>query len=125
VCKVLRVISSLSVPLKAASTLDPHCKIGAAVGIGTTIVCKELQSLLENYLDKYPYLQSTIGSCNNDLKDLKSSSGLQRSELGRFLEMEAKGHNFGPLVCTYVQKYNEWLWLCEEHNKRFEIVERD
>jgi hypothetical protein len=125
VCKVLRVISSLSIPLKAASTLDPYCKIGAAVGVGTTVACSELESLLENYQKKYPHLKSAIGNSIDDLKYLKSSTGLQRSELASFLEMVAKGHNFGPLVCTYVQKYNEWLWLCEEHNKRFEIVERD
>jgi hypothetical protein len=125
VCKVLRAISTLSAPFKAAAAIEPHCKIGAAVGVGATSAYNELQSLLESYLDKFPHLKSTIGSSEDDFKDLKSSSGLQRSELARFLEIEAKGHNFGPLVCTYVDKYREWLWLCEEHYHRFEIAVRD
>jgi len=55
---------------------------------------------------------------------LKSSRGLQRSELSRFLEVAAPGRDFGPLTCTYVDRYNEWLWLCEEHYQQYEIIQR-
>ena len=101
VCKMLRMISKLGAPRRLALPLDPHCKIGLAVTDGATSVANELQNLLENYLEKYPHLKASSGK--DDLKDLKSSSGLQRSELARYLKVTAKGRNFGPLVCTYVE----------------------
>ena len=123
VCKVLRMISKLGAPLRTASALDPHCKIGSAVAATATSVTNELQDLLESYLDKYPHLKASFRSSNDDFKDVKSSSGLQRSELARLLEVATKGRSFGPLICTYVEKYDDWLWLCEEHNQRFETIE--
>ena len=85
---------------------------------------KGLKDLLKDYLVKYPHLELTLGSPDDDLKDLKASSGLSRSELSRFLEVAAKGKDFGPLCCTYVDKCNEWLWLCENHNHKYSIVHR-
>ena len=75
-------------------------------------------------MEKYPKLKDSCSSSTSDLADLKSSSGLQRSELARFFEVAVVNCNFGPLVCTYVDKFGEWLWLCEEHNQRFQIVQR-
>ena len=108
VCKVLRVIAKMKTPFEAASS-----------------VASGLEYLLENYLEKYPSIKASLGSSENDIKDLKSSSGLQRRELARLLELVAQGRNFGPLVCTYVDKYDEWFWLCEEHSQRFNIIEQD
>ena len=123
VCKLLRVMSVLESPLQAAATLDPHCKAASAAARGAGLLASGLESLLETYVEKYPHLKGSCSSSTNDLTDLKSSSGLQRSELARFLEVAAVGRNFGPLVCTYVDKFGEWLWLCEEHNQRFQIVQ--
>ena len=124
VCTLLRVISALGAPFRIASAIEPHCKAGVAAANAAETVRNDLQGLLDSYLDKYPHLKTCLGSPNDDLKELKSSRGLQRSELSRFLEVKATGRDFGPLVCTYVDKFNEWLWLCEEHNEKYEIVER-
>jgi hypothetical protein len=121
VCKVLRAISTLGIPLKAAAPLDPHCKIGAAVGVGAAFLSTYSKSLLESYLKDYPYLSDTY---EGDLEDLKSASGLRRSDLSRFLQIKAEHRNFRPLVCTFVNKYNKTLWLCKEHSERFNIVKR-
>ena len=125
VCKLLRIVSKLGTPLQIASAFDPHCKIGAVIAGGASSIANELESLVESYLDKYPHLKDSFGSSKDDFRNLKSSSGLQRSELARFLEIAAQGRNFGPLICTYVDKYNEWLWLCEEHSQRFEAIEQE
>jgi len=124
VCQLLRVISALGAPFKVASAVEPQCKAGAAVASAADIINKKMKSLLDDYLQKYPHLKPSLGSANDDLKDLKSSRGLQRSELSRFLEVAAPGRDFGPLVCSYVDRYNEWLWLCEEHYYQYEIVQR-
>ena len=107
VCKLLRVIAALQGPLQAASAVDSHCRLGSTAANMTGSIVNDLQSLLENYLATYPHLKASVVSWKDDTKDLKSSRGLQRSELARFLEMAAKGREFGPLVCTYVDKYND------------------
>ena len=115
-CKVLRMISKLG-------SLDPFTKIGSVVADSAAFIADRLQDLVSGYFDKYPFLKASVESYKDDLRDLKSSSGLQRSELARFLNIVAEERNFGPLICTYVDKYDEWLWLCEEHSRRFEIIE--
>ena len=117
-CKVLRLISMFG-------RLDPITGIGPKVADGITFVADRLEDLMSSYIDKYPFLKASVGSYEDDLRDLKSSSGLKRSELARFLNTVADKRNFGPLICTYVDKYDEWLWLCEEHNRRFEVIERE
>ena len=125
VCKLLKVISVLQGPMIAAATVDPHFQIGAGIVEQAGSLARDLETLLENYFDRYPELKSSCrGSVEEDLKYLKTATKLQRSELARFLDVASKGREFGPLVCTFVEKYNEWLWLCEEHNQQFEIVER-
>ena len=119
---MLRVISALGAPFKIASAFEPHCKAGVAAANAAETVRNNLEGLLENYLDMYPHVKASLGSANDDLDDLKDSEGLQRHELSRFLEITATGRNFGPLVCTYVDKLNEWLWLCEDHFQRYKVV---
>lgn len=124
VCKLLRVFSALGTPLKMASAVDATCKAGAAVARAADNISKEMASLLDDYLEKYPHLKASLGSASDDLKDLKSADGLERSELSRFLEIACKGRYFGPLICTYIDKYNEWLWLCDDHYLQYRIIER-
>ena len=125
VCKLLKVISVLQGPMIAAATVDPHFQIGAGIAEQAGSLARDLETLLENYFDRYPELKSSCrGSVEEDLKYLKTATKLQRSELARFLDVASKGREFGPLTCTFVEKYNEWLWLCEEHNQQFEIVDR-
>ena len=125
VCMLLKVISLIGRPLAAAAVGDPHFRLGANISERSGAFAKDLESLLENYFDKYPELKSSCrGSIEEDLKYLKTATKLQRSKLARFLEVDSKGRVFGPLVCTFVEKYNEWLRLCGEHNQQFEIIER-
>ena len=125
ICKILKVISALQGGMNAAARLDPHFKIGAGIAAQAGSLAKDLDSLLENYLDKYPELKSSCSeSVESDMKYLKTATKLQRSELARFLGVATQGRQFGPLVCTYLEKSCEWLWLCQEHNLQFEIVER-
>ncbi|XP_028513033.1 uncharacterized protein LOC114574493 [Exaiptasia diaphana] len=120
-CTVMKAIGKLGTPLRAAAAAEPLCKTGAAVASGASSIAKELEGFLFNAFEKYPQLNP---ASYRDLEDLRMPKGLQRSELAKFLETVVNGREFGPLMFTYVDKSGEWLWLCEEHNRRFTVVNK-
>jgi len=124
VCKLIRVISAVGAPFKVPSALEPHCKAVAAVANAADSFHKEMKSLLDDYLEKFPQMDTKLGSPDDDLAYLESADGLAGANLAKFLEIECSGKYFGSLFSIYADSCRKWLWLCEEHYKQYKVVQR-
>lgn len=80
-------------------------------------VVDNVKALVDHYCKIYPSLMQECSSfLYEDVSYLVSGRGLSRSKLARILEVTPDGHHFGPLVCTYIERHGEKMWLCHKHS---------
>ena len=116
VYEVLKLVSHLETPLKAAAYVSLHPEIGeaAAVALVAGKLANTLNKVLQDFEQVYPDLCSRRQSSSSvDAAALMRSEGLNRRELARFLNVADEEQRFGALLPTRVG--NSILWLCEQH----------
>lgn len=80
------------------------------------VLVTDIQDLLEHYFVEFPELKNSyMGFMQEDLEFVQSYEGLSRRKMCKLLEISPDWWRLGPLVCTYNNRTNEHLWLCEKH----------
>jgi len=80
------------------------------------ILITDIQDLLEHYFVEFPELKNSyMGFMQEDLDFMQSYQGVSRGKTCKLLEISPDWWRLGPLVCTYNNRTNEHLWLCEKH----------
>ena len=118
VCKLLKLAFMLREDDAQDGSSASHIPVKIVLGEAKfrDILITDIQDLLEHYFVEFPALRkSYLGFMQEDLDYIQSYGGLSRSKMCKLLEISPEWWRLGPLVCTYNNRTNEHLWLCEKH----------